>query len=143
MLDELIEKQPDQPFYWRAQTNAYVELGKTRQAAINLETLRRLEDLDLRGHLLLGDLYHNLGLNHLALSAYQAALSLRDDLDPRRFIRVARILVDRGSYTEGFDYIDRIVAKFKQGLNENDQLDLLALRARIALARGQADEADT
>ncbi|MFP6855077.1 MAG: tetratricopeptide repeat protein, partial [Opitutales bacterium] len=38
MLDELIQKQPDQPFYWRAQTNAYVELGKTREAAVNLET---------------------------------------------------------------------------------------------------------
>lgn len=143
MLDELIEKQPDQPFYWRAQTNAYVELGKTRQAAVNLETLRRLEKLDVRGHLLLGDLYHNLELNHLALSAYQAALSLRGDLDPGRFIRVARILVDRGSYTEGFEYLDRIVAKFKQGLDEKEQLDLLALRARVALARGQAEEADT
>ncbi len=143
MLDELIEKHPDHPFYWRAQTNAYVELEKTNQAAVNLETLRRLGELDVRGHLLLGDLYHNLELHHLALSAYRTALAIRGDLDAERFIRVARILVDRGSYTEGFDYLDRIEAKFKQGLSEKERLALLALRARVALARGKAEEADS
>ncbi|MBO93521.1 MAG: hypothetical protein CMI32_01300 [Opitutales bacterium] len=142
MLDELIEEHPEQSFYWRAQTNAFVELEKYRQAAINLETLRRMEELDLRGHLLLGDLYHNLDLHQLALSAYRDALALRNDLDAGRFIRVARILVERGSYAEGFDYLDRIEAKFKQGLDEKEHLALLALRARVALARGHAEEAD-
>ena len=143
MLDELIEKEPDQSFYWLSQTNAYVALGKPMKAAINLETLRRLDELDVRGHLLLGDLYHNLELPDLALSAYQAALEKRGNLDVARFIRVAHILVDKGSYAEGFDYLDRIESKFNQALTEENKLSLLTLRARVSLARGQAEKADS
>ncbi|MFP6901800.1 MAG: tetratricopeptide repeat protein [Opitutales bacterium] len=143
MLDELIAKYPEHAFYWRAQTNAYVELGKPLRAAINLETLRRMGELDGRGHLLLGDLYHNLELPALALLVYRGALGLQGDLDAGRFIRVASILIDRGSYEEGFDYLDRIEAKFSQGLNEEERLDLLGLRARIAFALGEQEEADS
>ena len=143
MLEELITKYPEQNFYWRAQTNAYVQLDKPLRAALNLETLRRMGELDVRGYLLLGDLYHNMELSDLALLVYREALALKGDLDASRFIRVASILVDRGSYEEGFDYLDRIQEKFNQGLQEDDQLDLLSLRARIALARGEQEEADS
>ncbi|MGE4549892.1 MAG: tetratricopeptide repeat protein, partial [Opitutales bacterium] len=143
MLDELIDKQPGQSFYWLSQTNAYVALGKPLKAVVNLETLRRLEELDVRGHLLLGDLYHNLELPALALTAYQTALELRGNLDVTRFIRVAHILVDRGSYAEGFDYLDRIESKFSQALTQENKLSLLALRARVSLARGQPEKADS
>ena len=143
MLDELIDKQPGQSFYWLSQTNAYVALGKPLKAVVNLEILRRLEELDVRGHLLLGDLYHNLELPALALTAYQAALELRGNLDVARFIRVAHILVDRGSYAEGFNYLDRIESKFSQALTLENKLSLLALRARVSLARGQPEKADS
>ena len=143
MLDELLRKNPKERFYWLAQTNAYVMLEKPLQAAVNLETLRRKGELDGRGHLLLGDLYYNLELAHLALSVYQDALEAKGNLDPGRFIRVAQILIERQSLQAGFDYLDRIEAKFQGALNENERLAFLAVSAQAALARNDAEAADS
>ncbi len=141
LLDELLEREPDNAFCRRARANALIALDKTEQAAVALETLRRLEKLNLSGLLLLGDAYHNLDLHALSLDAYQEALQREGDLSASRFMRVAAILIDRGSYEAGFNYLGRIEERFTQGMADEEQLRLLALKAKVLLTTGQEDEA--
>tara|TARA_A100001037_G_scaffold240759_1_gene220760 strand:- start:264 stop:1640 length:1377 start_codon:yes stop_codon:yes gene_type:complete len=141
LLDELLEKDPENVFCRRARANALIALDKLELAAVALETLRRLDKLDPGGLLLLGDAYHNLELNELSLDAYQECLQGRGNLSAGRFMRVASILIDRGSYQAGFRYLDQIEQQFADGMGEDDQLQLLALKANIKLTTGQDDEA--
>ena len=143
LLDELLAKDPENVFCRRARANALIALDKVELAAVALETLRRLDKLDPSGLLLLGDAYHNLELNELSLDAYQECLQRRGDLTVGRFMRVASILIDRGSYQAGFRYLDQIEQKFAEGMGEEDQLQLLALKAKIKLTTGQDEEAAT
>ena len=141
-LDEILERNPDDVFSRRARANALIALDRPKQAAATLETLRRLNALDARGLLLLGDLYHNLAVHHLSLDVYQEALQRSGDLAPQRFIRVAAILMDRAAYQAAFDYLARIERKFAAaGLPEEDHLRLLLLKADVHLATGREAEA--
>ena len=102
-----------------------------------LEILRRMDQLDLNGLLLLGDVYHNLDLHSLSLDDYQEALQKQGNLSPDRFMRVAAILIDRGTYKAAFEYLERIEKKFAQGLSEKEDLRLLSLKAKVLLTTGQ------
>ncbi len=142
LLDELLEREPENGYCRRARANALIALDKIEEAAVSLETLRRLEKLNLSGLLLLGDAYHNLDLHSLSLDAYQEALQREEgSLSALRFIRVAAILINRGSYQAGFDYLGRIEQRFGQKLTEEEELRLLALKAKILLTTGQDDKA--
>lgn len=141
LLDELLEREPGDVFCHRARANALIALNKPKEAAVTLEILRRMDQLDLNGLLLLGDVYHNLDLHGLSLDDYQEALQKEGNLSPKRFIRVAAILIDRGSYNAAFDYLDRIEKKFNQGLSDEEYMRLLSLKAKVFLTTGQKAKA--
>ncbi len=141
LLDELLEKDPGNIFCHRARANALIALNKPKKAAVALEVLRRMDQLDLNGLLLLGDVYHNLDLHSLSLDDYQEALQKQGNLSPDRFMRVASILIDRGSYKAAFDYLERIEKRFTKGLSDEEDLRLLSLKAKVHLTTGQEDKA--
>ena len=116
LLDELLERDPGDVFCHRARANTLIALDKPKKAAVALEILRRMDQLDLNGLLLLGDVYHNLDLHSLSLDDYQEALQKQGNLSPDRFMRVAAILIDRGSYKAAFDYLERIEKNSLKGL---------------------------
>ncbi|MBC8348155.1 MAG: tetratricopeptide repeat protein [Verrucomicrobia bacterium] len=141
LLDELLERNPGDVFCHRARANTLIALDKPKKAAVALEILRRMDQLDLNGLLLLGDVYHNLDLHSLSLDDYQEALQKQGNLSPDRFMRVAAILIDRGSYKAAFDYLERIEKKFDQGLSEEENLRLLSLKAKVLLTTGKEAQA--
>jgi tetratricopeptide (TPR) repeat protein len=141
LLDELLERNPGDVFCHRARANTLIALNKPKKAAVALEILRRMDQLDLHGLLLLGDVYHNLDLHSLSLDDYQEALQKQGNLSPDRFMRVAAILIDRGSYKAAFDYLERIEKKFDQGLSEEENLRLLSLKAKVLLTTGKEAQA--
>ncbi|MBU62041.1 MAG: hypothetical protein CMI26_06025 [Opitutae bacterium] len=141
LLDEMLDRDPSDIFCHRARANALIALDKPKKAAVALEILRRMDQLDLNGLLLLGDIYHNLDLYSLSLDDYQEALQKQGNLSPDRFMRVAAILIDRGSYKDAFDYLERLEKKFEQGLSQEESLRLLSLKAKVLLTTGQESRA--
>ena len=90
----------------------------------------------------MGDLYHNLELYDQSLEIYEVALSQKDQLSLSQYIRVARILIGRGSYSEGFAYLDKIENIFGSGYSKKDEYEIRLLRAEVLRVTGKDEEAN-
>jgi tetratricopeptide (TPR) repeat protein len=143
LLDELLETKPNDLFCHKARASALQGLGKEEDAAVALETLRRMNRLDAAGTLSLGDIYHNLGLNHLSLASYQQALAEKEKLSLSRYARAAKVLIARGSYGAGFKYLEEIEQKFGKGFSEDEERIIRMLQAEVRIATGKRKEAAT
>ncbi len=142
LLDELIEAKPNDLFCHKARASALQGLGREEDAIIALETLRRMNQLDAAGTLSLGDLYHNLGLGDLSLAAYQQALAKKEKLSLSRYSRAAKVLINRGSYEAGFQYLQDIEKTFGQGYTPSDEREIRMLKAEVCLATGKRKDAE-
>ena len=142
LLDELLEAKPNDLFCHKARASALQGLGREEDAAIALETLRRMNQLDAAGTLSLGDLYHNLGLEDLSLAAYQQALAKKEKLSLTRYARAAKVLINRGSYGAGFKYLEDIEKTFGKGYSKADEREIRMLQAEVRLATGKRKEAE-
>ena len=109
--------------------------------SVAMETLFRMGDLKAKDLLRLGDLYHNLNLYELSLLNYQRAIERKEKLSIGRYVRAASILMNRGSYNECFLYLDKIEEGFGGDLNDQDQKDVLLLKAQVLRATGRTTEA--
>jgi len=140
MLDELIVEKPDDASLWLLQANAYVASGSPSDAAVNLELIRHMGKATPTSLALLGDIYINANQPDLALAAYKDILK-GEQIDPERALRAARILASRGAWTEAEVYLkdlnDRLLAK----LPASGKSEVAALLAKVALARGEDDQA--
>ena len=137
LLDELLETKPNDLFCHKARASALQGLGREEDAVIALETLRRMNQLDTAGTLSLGDLYHNLELYDLSLAAYQQALAKKEKLSLSRYARAAKVLINRGSYGAGFEYLDNIEKTFGKGYSDADEREIRMLQAEVRLATGK------
>ena len=141
LLDELLESKPNDLFCHKARASALQGLGREEDAAVALETLRRMNKLDAAGTLSLGDIYHNLGLHDLSLSSYQQALAKKEKLSLSRYARAAKVLIHRGSYGAGFKYLEEIEKIFGKGYTEGDERTIRMLQAEVRIATGKRKEA--
>ncbi len=141
LLDELLESKPNDLFCHKARASALQGLEREEDAVIALETLRRMNKLDTAGTLALGDLYHNLGLDDLSLTAYQDALKKKEKLSLSRYARAAKVLINRGAYGAGFEYLEEIEKTFGKGYSDTDEHEIRMLQAEVRLATGKRTEA--
>jgi tetratricopeptide (TPR) repeat protein len=141
LLDELLESKPNDLFCHKARASALQGMGREEDAVIALETLRRMNKLDASGTLYLGDLFHNLGLHDLSLAAYQQALAKKEKLSLPRYARAAKVLINRGSYAAGFNYLEDIEKTFGKGYSDADEREIRMLQAEVRLATGKRKEA--
>lgn len=141
LLDELIEKDPENTFCHYARASALQGMDREKDAAIALETLRRMGRLRTSGLVSIGDLYHNLGLYELSLSRYQEALESKEKLSLSQYVRVARILIQRGSYEDGFGYLRQIEQVFGQTFSEMEKKEILLLQAEVLKETGKGEDA--
>jgi tetratricopeptide (TPR) repeat protein len=143
LLDELLESKPNDLFCHKARASALQGMGREEDAVIALETLRRMNKLDASGTLYLGDLFHNLGLHDLSLAAYQQALAKKEKLSLPRYARAAKVLINRGSYAAGFNYLEDIEKAFGKGYSDADEREIRMLQAEVRLATGKRKEASS
>ena len=141
LLDELLETKPNDLFCHKARASALQGLGREEDAAVALETLRRMNQLDAAGTLSLGDIYHNLELHEHSLASYQQALAKKEKLSLNRYARAAKVLISRGSYGAGFRYLEEIEKIFGQGFSEEDERIIRMLQAEVRIATGKRKEA--
>ncbi|MDC0547848.1 tetratricopeptide repeat protein [Opitutales bacterium] len=140
LLNELLLKEPENVFCHRARASTLQGLGREKDATVALETLRRMGKLDTGDLLRLGDLYHNLNLYELSLQNYERAIQRKEKLSVRRYIRVASILIGRGSYQDCFSYLDKIENTFGSNYSTEDEKEVLLLKAEILKATGKTEE---
>ncbi|KAF0094407.1 MAG: hypothetical protein E1N59_1938 [Puniceicoccaceae bacterium 5H] len=141
MLYEFIESDPENPEWWMLQANEFLSMEKPELAAANLEIVRQLGKAKPQSMMLLGDIYVNEGLLSQAVEVYGDALET-GEVKPDRVFRVGYSLSSRGNYEEA----DKLMEAYSnteagQNLNEDQQLELLNLQAKIALGTNQDEKA--
>jgi len=136
----LIDEHPNRARLWLIQANAYVGLGQPLRAAENFELVDRLGQSTAESLNLLGNIYINEKHFELATNAYIRALEKDPQGNTRRAILAARELAARGALGETRQLVDRIEALHGDRLEKDDGIDLLRLRARVAVAEGAGEE---
>jgi tetratricopeptide (TPR) repeat protein len=140
LLDELLKKEPNNEFCHMARASALMGLGREKDATVTLETLRRMGDLTSKDLITLGDLYHNLNLFDLSLKNYERAILNEKRLPIQKYIRIAITLMNRGSYTDCFAYLDKIESFFGKSFSIRTEKEVLLLKAEVLRATGKANE---
>lgn len=136
LLDELLQQHPERENLWTLQANIYIKKEQPAKAAVGLEMLRRLGKATAASLYLLGDLYMTQDIRDLALAAYLAAVDLGGGQNLAKALRPAQILVSRGAWTEAGGLFAKIRAT-GGGLSGADELKLLKLESKAAMASGQ------
>jgi len=138
LLDELLAQFPGREALWALQANVFIQKEQPLKAAVNFEVLRRLGKATAPQLFVLGDLYLAQESRELALDAYLAALE-KDTAATVRALRAAELLVGRAA----FDQARGLFGKIRGAgvLDPADELKLLKLESKVALASGEAGTA--
>ena len=142
LLDELIKEYPERDNLWSLQANIHIQREQPAKAALSLEMLRRAGKANPQTLYLLGDLYMAQESRDLALGAYIEAIEKDGGANPAKALRAAQILVSRSAWTEA----GQMFAKIHQAstaLAGTDELKLLKLESKAAMANGAGDKAIT
>ena len=140
LLDEILIKEPENILCHRARVATLQGLGREKDAAVALETIKRFGKLGTEDTARLGDMYHNLGLYDLSLKNYEKAIDSTNNLPISKYIRIASILIGRGSYEDCFSYLGKIDKKFSSSYSVQNEKELLILKAEVLLASGKTSE---
>ncbi len=141
LADQLLEENPDDTTIWMLQANAYLGVDEPLAAAVNLEAVRMLGKAPTASLVLLGDIYMTAHMPELAKSAYLAAIESDEGRAQfRTAYRAADLLIRTRSWGESQEILASIDQRYAEQLSEDQQLDVLTLKAR--LARGQGREQD-
>ncbi|MCD8535671.1 MAG: tetratricopeptide repeat protein [Verrucomicrobia bacterium] len=140
LLDDMIERYPNEEALLLMQANALISEQKTAEAAANLQIVRQMGKATAVSLTLLGDIFVNQNNVDLAIPYYLEALKT-DGLDLVRAMRVGKSLVNRGAWTEAESYLVSLENEKGSQLAETDRLEILNLKATSALGQGKNDEA--
>ncbi len=140
LLDELIRQFPERDSFWALQANVYIQKEQPARATVNFEMLRRLGKANAAQLFTLGDLYLAQEVRDLALNAYLEGVEKDGGANPAKALRAAELLVGRGALPEAGKMIARLKAA-PTPLTGNDELRLLKLEAKAALAAGEGAQA--
>lgn len=141
MIEEMLQAEPENDALWNLQAGIYFQMEQPRKAALNYEILRKLGKGTPKLLMTLGDIYMSQDARELALGAYQEAIEKEGASNLPRAIRAASVLVSRGAWDEAEALFRKIRAAGGAALTGDDELKLLKLESRAALARGAADQA--
>ena len=141
LLDELLRTHPDREGLWTLQANVFIQKEQPARAAFALEMLKRLGKATPQNLFLLGDLYLAQDVRDLALASYLAAGEVAGPPDPVRSLRAADLLASRGAWDETRQLLTRVRTQSATNLVGGDELKLLRLEAKVALATDSGEQA--
>jgi len=141
LLNEILQEKPENDAIWKLQAGVYVQMEQPAKAAVNYEILRKLGKLDAQSLMLLGDIYMTLEERAMALPPYLEAIEKDPSRAGSRGVRVADILVGRAAWDEARAMFAKVREVAGDTLAEEEQLKLLKLEARVALANDEGEKA--
>ena len=139
ICEQLIDEEPERADLWLLQGESYARTEEFLQAAENFELVDGLGKSTAGSLTTLGDIYANEKLFDLAVERYLRALEMSPDGNPSAMLNAARFLIGQSALEESELLLDGIA---QMGANWSDAHDkeLLRLRARLAVARGETGE---
>lgn len=137
---ELLELFPERSDFWLMQANAFIGLAEPLKAAENYEIVSRMGKGTVESERTLGDIYVNQQLWDLAAAAYGRAMALDPQQKVSGPLRWARILAQRGAFSQAAGLLDQIAKTYEGRMDDESKRDLLKVRARVAMASGEGDE---
>lgn len=140
LLYEMINENPDDAQKWLLQARTLLAENETNKAMANLIVVDLLGDANGKALSLLGELYVNNGLPHLAFDPFSKALAV-GDLDSKKVLRMATILADRTDSETAKSFMADVKTKYLPSFSPPEELQYLNLNAKIALAEGDDDKA--
>jgi Flp pilus assembly protein TadD len=142
LFDSLIQADPEDSTLWMLQANAYLGLEEPLAAAVNLEAVRMMGKAQSSTLILLGDIYMNARMPELAKSAYLEVIER--DKDATQFStaqRAADLLIRARAFDDAAQILAPIEERYGKDLPQDDELQLLTLKAKVARAQGRHKEA--
>jgi tetratricopeptide (TPR) repeat protein len=140
MLYEFIAAEPRNTDWWKMQANQFLAKGDQLRAAANLQVVRQFGSTDAPTLVLLGDILLNEELFEPALSVYLEALET-PNVRIARILRVVDTLVQFDETERAKTLLAKAETTLGDSLPESEQLDLLNLKARVALATQDSEGA--
>jgi tetratricopeptide (TPR) repeat protein len=139
IFNSLIISNPNNSDYWSLQSNAYLGLNESLNAARNLEVVDRLGASKLETLSLLGDIYINNSMPNLALAAYLKAMEHARSKDLDILIKSSSVLIQTANFEQANTIIEDIRSRFSDSINDKQELKLLTHEAKIARFMGKDD----
>ncbi len=136
-FEELIEAKPRNQLYYVAAANSCLSLDDQMMATKYLEILNRQGLADNAARMLLGDIYLNQKLYSLSTDVYGEVLDNSTNPDVSRLVRYTSGLISMGAIDEADKFLAKIEAR-KGSLSDAEQLKVLNLRSKVALATGDS-----
>lgn len=143
LLDSLLEGNPNSEKLWGLQANVLVQQERFEEALINLELLRDQNMADAKSLYLLGDLYLNDEFPDLALSSYKEAMDKEETPTTSRILRAAKIFSSIGNDNGAQDLLTKLKAVEGIQLSQAEEIEILKLESKMAIASDQGDKAIT
>ena len=137
LFEEMIaraEETKDQSDFLILQANSFIALNQALAAAANYEIVRRMGQATYETMSRLGDIYLNVDQLELATEAHVESIELDPAQDQDRPVRTAEVIVARGFWENGETIIQTIEEVFGDTLEDDHELTLLRLKARVAIA---------
>lgn len=140
LFDGLIAADPEDATAWMLQANAYIGAEQPLAAAVNLEAVRLMGKAQSSSLVLLGDIYMNERMPELAKNAYLEVIAQDQGATQfRTAYRAADLLIRTRSYEAASEILRSIDGRYAK-LTNDEQLDVMTLKAKVA--RGQGREAE-
>tara|TARA_B110000438_G_scaffold303707_1_gene366655 strand:- start:186 stop:1562 length:1377 start_codon:yes stop_codon:yes gene_type:complete len=139
-IDELLLDMPENSDLWMKQANSFLALQRYEDAIANLNLLRGEGKASTPALVLLGDLFLNENMANEAVEVY-LEVSAKEDLSSDRKINLVRGLLSRAMNEQAETLIEELTSNSIGDLTPDQELDLLTLQARTALALGKAEVA--
>ena len=134
LLESLMETSPDSEKLWSLHANILVQQEKFEDALVNIELLRDQGKASSKLLYLLGDLYLNDEYEELALEAYKQAMDDAENANTSRVLRAAKTYSSLGSYNSAKELIKKLKLASQSELSDQDQLEILRIEAKMAIA---------
>ncbi|WOO42715.1 tetratricopeptide repeat protein [Rubellicoccus peritrichatus] len=140
-FEELLQANPEREELWLMQANAWLSLDEPERAAANLEVVRRLGRASSQALVLLGDIYISDGMAGLAAIAYEEAFSSDNPPGANEALRAASLFADRGSWDQAQQIMGVIEQNYQAKLDAKQASEFLNLKAQVAMALGDSENA--
>jgi tetratricopeptide (TPR) repeat protein len=141
LFDGLIAADPEDATAWMLQANAYIGAEQPLAAAVNLEAVHMMGKAQSTSLVLLGDIYMNEGMPDLAKIAYLKVIEQdKEATQFRTAYRAADLLIRTRSYDGATEILRSIDGRYPK-LTDEEQLDVLTLKAKVARGQGRDAEA--
>ncbi len=141
LTSTMISDKPDDPILWELRASAHVGMKEMLKAATDYEVMHMTGEPTQESLSTLGDIYVNEELFDLAAKSYLQAYELGDQGDITGPLRAAEILVQRDGVQQAKDLLSQAERTAGDQLNDDQKLQILRLRSRLAKAEGRDDEA--